>query len=177
MTLHEVWSAAEPFPAWCARTVANHDLWELLRQRAAVPDEDAARAKALVQPWRLLVLTEDWCGDAVNTLPIIARLAELAPGRLALRCVDRDRHLDVMDDHLTDGARSIPKVLGIAPDGIVRATWGPRPAELQAWVYGAGRAMVKEERYKHIRGWYARDHGHSTLGEVLAALETGASAP
>ncbi|MBI2796979.1 MAG: thioredoxin family protein [Gemmatimonadetes bacterium] len=176
MTLAERWAAAEPFPSWCARTVKYHDLWTSLRARAAVAPGLQDRARALAHRWRLLVLTEDWCGDAVNTLPTLARLADLVPERLELRCLARDRNLDLMDEHLTSGARSIPKVLGIDAHWTVRATWGPRPAELQAWVYGEGRRLVKEERYKHVRGWYARDRGTSTVGELLTALETAAPA-
>ena len=156
--------------------MANHDLWVSLWARAAVADGHLARARALAHPWRLLVLTEDWCGDAVNSLPVMARLADLVPGRLVLRCLDRDQHLALMDDHLTNGSRSIPKVLAVDGGGTVRATWGPQPAELQAWVYGAGRGLVKEERYKLVRGWYARDRGQATLYELLSALETAAAA-
>jgi hypothetical protein len=176
VTLAERWAAAEPFPPWCARTVKYHDLWVSLWSRAAVAREHLDRAMALAHPWRLLVLTEDWCGDAVNALPTLARLADLVPERLELRCLDRDRNLGLMDEHLTNGARSIPKVLAIDAHWTVRATWGPRPAELQAWVYGEGRTMVKEERYKHVRGWYARDRGNSMIRELLAALETAAPA-
>jgi len=52
------------------------------------------------------VLVEDWCGDAVNTLPVIGRLAEHA-SNIELRVVGRDANLDLMDAHLTNGSRSI----------------------------------------------------------------------
>jgi hypothetical protein len=61
-----------------------------------------------------------------------------------------------------------------------RAWWGPRPAELQAWVMGPGRAMTKEDRYREVRRWYARDHGATTVNEVLsliAAAPGGTGAP
>ena len=174
MTLAGRWENAEPFERWMARSMKNHDLWEGVWRRSTVQDAIVARAAELPEPWRLLVLTEDWCGDAVNVLPAIARLAERAPERLELRCLDRDRHLDLMDDYLTDGARSIPKVLMIDAEWRVRGSWGPRPAELQNWVFREGRALVREERYKHLRGWYARDKGVTTLREVLAVLESGA---
>jgi hypothetical protein len=53
------------------------------------------------------VLSEDWCGDAVNSVPYLARLAELAPN-LDLRVLARDENPDLMDAHLTRGSRSIP---------------------------------------------------------------------
>ena len=174
MTLAERWEIAEPFEQWISRAVTHHDLWNELWRRVTVEDVLVAGAAALPEHWRLLVLTEDWCGDAVNALPVIARLAERAPERLELRCLDRDEHLELIDDHLTNGARSIPKVLMIDARWQVRGTWGPRPAELQEWVFREGRSLVKDERYKRIRAWYARDKGATTLRELLAVLESAA---
>ena len=145
-------------------------MWEAIWRRATVDGAAVRTAEALTSRWRLLVLTADWCGDAVNVLPVIARLAAECPTRLELRCHDRDQHLELMDDHLTDGTRAIPKVLMIDAEWRVRGSWGPRPAELQAWIVREGRALVREERYKHVRAWYARDKGASAVREVLAAL-------
>lgn len=175
MTLADRWVRAEPFASWCERTETCHGLWTSLWARASAPGASVARARALARPWRLLALTADWCGDAVNSLPTIARLAAVVPERLELRCLDRDRNLDLMDDHLTRGARSIPKVLAIGPAWRVEASWGPRPAELEAWVFGPGRALPREERYAHLRRWYARDRGARILAELLSALETAPS--
>jgi hypothetical protein len=54
--------------------------------------------------------------------------------------------------------------------------WGPRPAELQAWVLEHRPRVPKAELYPQIRRWYARDRGESTLREVLAILDQGRSA-
>jgi hypothetical protein len=72
------------------------------------------------------ILTEDWCGDSAFSLPIIAAAAARNP-RIALRILPRDANLDVMDLYLTEGARSIPKLIAFAPDGEELFTWGPRP--------------------------------------------------
>lgn len=124
--------------------------------------------------WRLLVLSADWCGDASNTVPLLARLAEAVPS-LEVRLLERDEHLALMDEHLTNGrSRSIPAVLLLDGDGIERAWWGPRPAALQAWVVGEGLALEPPERYREIRKWYARDKGVSTLSEIVAMIEAQA---
>ena len=56
---------------------------------------------------KLLVIAEDWCGDASNTVPVVAKLADAVPG-LELRVILRDANPEVMDRYLTNGSRSIP---------------------------------------------------------------------
>jgi hypothetical protein len=80
-----------------------------------------------------------------------------------------------MDAHLTGTSRAIPVVIMLDEAFQERAWWGSRPAELQSWVLGAGRELDKESRYKFVRGWYARDAGRSTLGEIVATLERAAT--
>jgi len=115
---------------------------------------------------KLLVIAEDWCGDASNTVPIIAKLAESAPG-LELRIIQRDTYPEVMDQYLTNGARSIPMVIALDENFQEVGHWGPRPSELQAWVMANRATTPKSELYPQVRKWYARDHGESTLREVL----------
>jgi hypothetical protein len=135
---------------------------------------DAAdRLAAIPGRWHLLVMVEDWCGDAVNTLPLLARLAELAPN-VELRVIGRDENADLMDAHLTNGARSIPVVMVLDEDYEERAWWGPRPSALQQWVVDEGMALEKGERYRHVRTWYARDRGRTTVDEVIAAVARAA---
>jgi hypothetical protein len=118
-------------------------------------------------PRKLLVLAEDWCGDASNTIPILARLVEEVPG-LELRVLRRDEHPEVMDLYLTDGARAIPIVIALDSEYREVGHWGPRPAELQAWVMANREMIPKSDIYPLVRKWYARDRGESTLREVLA---------
>ena len=165
------WGQATSFPEWLPTAEKNPELWESVWRRANVPSDLLERAEALSGPWYLLVLSADWCGDASNTVPVLARLAEQAPG-LALRVIERDDHLPLMDEHLTGGtARAIPAVLILDANHVERAWWGPRPAELQAWVKGEGQTYGKDARYKEVRRWYARDKGRSTLQEVISLIE------
>ena len=88
-------------------------LWQGIYRSARVPDW----ALAAVPPGagKLLVIAEDWCGDASNTVPIIAKLAARLPG-LELRVILRDENPEVMDQYLTNGARSIPIVIALDED-------------------------------------------------------------
>jgi len=168
--LRERWESALPFESFLQTARSNVDLWHAIHQRAHVPPDLLARAAALRTRWHLLVLSEDWCGDAVNTVPVVARLAQLA-GTLELRILARDENPDLMDAHLTGTSRSIPVVMALDSDFVEHAWWGPRPAELQAWFLAVGKTMEKAERYREIRTWYARDGGVSTLGEIVGMLE------
>ena len=159
--------------AMLASAEKNAALWANVWRRTVVPDSFVSRVAALGSAWHLLVLSEDWCGDAVNTVPVVARLAELAPN-VDLCVLPRDRNLDLMDTHLTGTSRSIPIVIVLDQDFVERGWWGPRPAPLQQWVLGPGQSLDKETRYREVRTWYARDRGLTTLEEVVAMMERSA---
>lgn len=168
------WAAGVPFEAFLPAAQQNAELWAGVWRRASVPPDLLARAAAVSGRWKLLVLSADWCGDAVNLVPVLARLAEAAPN-VELRLLDRDARPALMDEHLTGGtARAIPAVIVLDERGVERAWWGPRPGPLQAWVKTEGQALEKGERYRHVRQWYARDRGRTMLEEVVALLEGAA---
>jgi hypothetical protein len=170
------YAAAPTFDAYLGTVVANQKLWQDAARLARVSEAAVARAAALAGRWHLLVLSEDWCGDAVNTVPFLARLADAAPERLDVRVLTRDTNLDLMDAHLTGTARAIPIVIAYDDDYVEHGWWGPRPSPLQTWAQGPeGQALDKPERYRHIRTWYARDRGRTTVDEVLQLLESAAA--
>ncbi|WP_124728611.1 thioredoxin family protein [Staphylospora marina] len=83
--------------------------------------------------WRVIVLTADWCGDAMLCLPIFRKIAEAA--RFEMSFLIRDENLELMDQYLTNGtSRSIPIFILIDREGRERAVWGPRAPEVQALV-------------------------------------------
>jgi len=154
----------------------NLALWRAVHEHARVTEAQVARARAIGGVWHLLVLNEPWCGDAVNTLPVIARLVEHLPD-WDLRIISRDANPDLMDTHLTGTSRSIPVVLVLDADFVERGWWGPRPRVLQEWALSpAARAMPKEDRYREMRRWYARDRGASAIDELLTVIERARAA-
>ncbi|MEP6617820.1 MAG: thioredoxin family protein [bacterium] len=165
--------AAQDFSSMLRDVQKNAELWAAVWRRAHVPQQYLDRVAALGRPWHLLALSEDWCGDAVNTLPVIAKLAELSP-LVDLRVLARDSNDDLMAAHLTGLSRSIPVVMALDDQYVERGWWGPRPSELQQWVLGPGQAMDKVARYRDVRAWYARDHGTTALDELLRVLERAA---
>ena len=174
MTLRERYCSAPTFDAFLEGVETNRDLWHAIARRASVPDELIVRVEATGQRWHLLVLAEDWCGDTVNVLPFIARLADGA-ANLDLRVVGRDANPDLMDAHLTGRSRSIPVVILLDATFTERGWWGSRPRELQEWVLGPGSSMSKADRYRDIRRWYVHDRGTTALNEIVAVIEEAAA--
>jgi len=171
MMTPERYRAAPTFLQYLQTVEKNRELWHGLWERASLPDDVLERVGELPGRWYLLALSEDWCGDAVNALPWVARLAEAAPG-VELRVLERDENPDLMDAHLTDGtSRSIPVVIAYDEEFREQGWWGPRPSELQEWVMEEGMELPTRERYARVRRWYARDRGRTILEEVLVLLE------
>jgi thioredoxin family protein len=166
LDFRKLWDEALTFPEFVKACKADYcGLWEGIYKLARVPEW----ATAAVPPEsrrKLLAIAEDWCGDASNTVPIIARLADKVPG-LDLRILMRDKYPELMDQYLTNGSRSIPIVIALDDSFEEVGHWGPRPTELQAWVMANREKMPKSELYPQVRKWYARDRGETTLREVL----------
>lgn len=160
---------AQTLSDFIASAEQNRELWQSIYARAVVNDDILDVARQLPAKRHLLVLVEDWCGDAFNSVPWLARLADAVADKLELRVLRRDENLDLMDEHLSPtGGRAIPVVMVLDENFEEIGWWGSRPAELQAWVDETGVALEKAERYHQMRLWYARDRGVSTLTEVLA---------
>jgi len=168
--MRDRYEGAEEFDEFLAGVEEHEELWHEMARRARVPEEFLERVRQLEGEWHLLVLLEDWCGDAINTVPLIAKLAEEAPN-VDLRVLGRDANPDLMDAHLSNGARAIPVVMVLDANYNELGWWGSRPSELQEWVISEGLQLPPEERYAKIRGWYARDRGRSTLEEIVSLLE------
>ena len=164
---------AATFEQYLETVDKNRELWHGVYQRARLPEDVVADARGVPGGWHLVALSEDWCGDAVNTLPVIARLADEAGWDM--RVLGRDDNLDLMDTHLTNGrSRSIPVVIVYDENFNEVGWWGPRPGEIQSWVMDEGLSMSSPERYKVIRRWYAKDRGKTTLSEILGILASAA---
>lgn len=170
------WSVAATLDAFIESATKNQDFWRGVRRLARVDPQLRARARDIPGTWHLLCLAEDWCGDAVQSLPVVARLIEEAPA-IELRVVRRDLNDDLMQAHLTRGTRSVPVIMVLDGAFRERGWWGPRPSVLQAWHYERAPMVEPAERSRYKREWYARDRGASIAREVLELLETAAGVP
>lgn len=136
----------------------------------------ALAANTLNKAYTFLVLTEGWCGDAAHNVPLIAKLADSSP-QLDLKLILRDEHLDVMDAFLTNGGRSIPKLIALDnATGKVVSTWGPRPEPIQQKMmdYKADTSPDKlpySEMSKEVQLWYSRDKSATLQEELLEMVK------
>lgn len=142
-------------------------------KRAKIDKELAAVIRSISTNQIWMVITEGWCGDAAQILPFVSKMAELNDG-IELKLILRDQHPEVMDGFLTEGSRSIPKVVILDKESLeILASWGPRPKVAHA-DYMQKRADVNFENDKaaeDLHLWYARDKGKTTQEEFKELLE------
>lgn len=141
---------------------------------AKVSVKMASLIESIREPQIWLLITEAWCGDGAQSIPYMAKLAELNP-KIRLRIIMRDEYPEIMDAYLTNGARSIPKLVAYTGDLKVELfTWGPKPLYL----------MNRHKEYKHdskglsyagfleeIHLWYAKNKNHDLESELFPLIQ------
>jgi len=153
-------------------TLLNNKRMKRLNKTLSVSAQVQARIQNYPKDIRFLVLTESWCGDAAQSLPMVSKIAACQPN-WSVSLISRDEHPVLMDAYLTNGGRSIPKALILDKNTLeVLSHWGPRPAV----------ATKMAADYKEIHGsldanfkaslqlWYNKDKGQSTLEDFIALL-------
>ena len=100
----------------------------------AVRDEDKNKLEPLREKqYRVIAISEDWCGDALLNNAILLKIAEA--GGMEVRFILRDQNLELIDQYLTNGtSRAIPIYIFIDQEGNEAGVWGPRAPQLQALV-------------------------------------------
>ncbi|MDH3455337.1 MAG: thioredoxin family protein [Gemmatimonadota bacterium] len=164
-----IWQDAIPYDRFIAEAQDLQKLWEGIYRRFQVPAWARERARE-VSGIRFLCITEDWCWDAANVVPPIAKLCDES-GTMELRIIKRDEQPEIMDRYLTNGSRSIPIVVALDSEFHESGRWGPRPRELQAWALAHKDELPKKEFYTTMRRWHVEDAGMSTLREVMEMVE------
>ncbi|WP_293304817.1 thioredoxin family protein [Pedobacter sp. UBA5917] len=140
---------------------------------ASLNEELATVVENLKANYKFLVITEGWCGDAAQIIPVFNKIATASLGKIEMKFVLRDKNLPLIDAHLTNGGRAIPVliVLNETADEIL-ATWAPRPQVLQAllkeWKKEIPDSMLVAEK---LHGWYAKDKTQSTQAELTVLLK------
>ncbi|MEM8897876.1 MAG: thioredoxin family protein [Bacteroidota bacterium] len=131
--------------------------------------------RGLEKSYIWLVMTESWCGDAAQSLPILNSLA-LQTENIKMLTVLRDENPELMNAFLTNGTRSIPKLIIIEEEsGKVVGTWGPRPVDAQEMV-AEYKADPGDESYVDFQArlqiWYTKDKGAHTVSELKEVLDS-----
>ncbi|MCB0409372.1 MAG: thioredoxin family protein [Flavobacteriales bacterium] len=119
-----------------------------------------------------LVLAESWCGDAAQNIPIFAKMSEFNPN-INLRIILRDENPELMDRYLTNGGKSIPKLICLDKELNEIGTWGPRPQFLQNWLYQEKETPTMEmsKLKEQFQVWYTKDKGETLQTEMIHLMK------
>ncbi len=123
-----------------------------------------------------LVITENWCGDAAQIVPVMHRIAATSGGKITLKLSYRDKNERLMDAHLTNNSRSIPKLIQLDTHFNLNAVWGPRPNEAQQLVIDLKKNPATAPTYsENLHKWYAENKQAFIERDLVKAIEKGAA--
>lgn len=156
----------EGYLEYTRMNVKRMNRWD---KTAKISSEMEEMIKSISVPIVFLVITEAWCGDAAQSIPYISKLADLNPN-IHLKLILRDENSELMDAYLTEGARSIPKLIVLNDKLEELGTWGPRPKYLQDRLkaYKLDPMGVSSKEFSegtHL--WYAKDKNQSLERELM----------
>ena len=152
-------------------SMLNDKRMSRLDKTIQLSDEVIASVEELQHPVTWLVLTEGWCGDAAQTLPIINKIASHSD-KIDLKVVLRDENEELMNHFLTNGGKAIPKLIALNDDQEVLKSWGPRPSVATKMVqeYKSKHGHLDDEFKKDLQIWYNKDKGKNTQEDLLKML-------
>ncbi len=145
----------------------------MVRLKKTIDLEETARTFIQANPRRMiwLIITEGWCGDAAQSVPVIEKIAAESD-KIETRYILRDENLELMDLFLTGGSRSTPKLIALDAETLeVLGTWGSRPQAAQDLFAkmkadGVEKAVILEE----VQRWYNADKGLSMQHEFVELI-------
>lgn len=122
-----------------------------------------------------ILITEAWCGDAAQIVPIVGRLAQLN-SNIELVIILRDENPDIMDMYLTNGSKSIPMLISLNENFEEEWHWGPRPKPAQAMVIEnkETQELTFDELKKNVQLWYVEDKTNTTQNEIMNKINHAA---
>jgi len=141
---------------WLKKGVLSEQLIDVIRK--------------ISKPQQWIVITEPWCGDAAHSVPFIQLAAQQNP-LISVAYELRDSLPFRINEYLTNGSKSIPKLIIRDAEGKDLATWGPRPAECQVLFDKLKADGADFETQKvALQNWYNTDKGHSVQAELHGML-------
>lgn len=167
-------SGADQSDSMAHYTKLNWSRLKRLDKTSALTDPLKVELDAITRPTTFLVITETWCGDAVQTLPYVNKMSEYNPN-IDLKVMWRDKEPFLINSFLTNGGKSIPKVIGMEADGKYLFDWGPRPAPAQEMVLNWRDQAEPKPPYREfsetVQRWYLQDKGATFQEEFLNTLK------
>ncbi len=157
-------------------SLLNNKRMKRLDKTIKISEETISEFQKVTAPQTWLVITEGWCGDAAQNIPVLQKIADTTD-KVDLRIVLRDENLPLMDLFLTNGGRSIPKLIALDKDNNVINTWGPRPSTATKMVadYKEKNGTIDAQFKQDLQVWYNKNKGKN-VQEDLVKLATEISA-
>lgn len=152
----------------------NETRMNRLEKTIKITDSTISKLQNLRKNYIWLVISEGWCGDAAQLLPIIYKMATASNNKIELKIVLRDENPDLMNLFLTNGGKAIPKLIIIDKEKLeVIADWGPRPKGAVELVtnYKKEFGVIDETIKTNLQLWYLHDKGISTQDEIMEIME------
>lgn len=155
-------------PALAEYTSLNLTRKERVAKTFKLEPEIEEAIATIGKPLHWLVFTESWCGDAAQTVPVMAAIADTSH-KINMSVLLRDEHPELFEHFLTNGSQSIPVLVCLdEKSGRILGTWGPRPAPAQTMVMEAkaegGTAYA--EIAQQVQSWYNKDRSKTTQAEL-----------
>jgi len=153
-------------------TSLNEVRMDRLDKKMVISEEHIQKILSLKNEYIWLVISEGWCGDAAQLLPIFNKMAIISPN-IELKIVFRDENEKLMRQFLTNGAKSIPKLIVLDKESAnVLGSWGPRPKGAADLIksYKQQYGMIDETAKTELQLWYLHDKGLSTQEELVTLM-------
>ena len=154
-------------------TGLNEARMNRLEKTLTVADEFVQQLQGLKRDYIWLVISEGWCGDSAQLVPVFHKMADISQ-HIDLKLVFRDAHEDLMQLFLTNGTRSIPKLIILDAVTLdVLGEFGPRPQGAKQLIldYKAAHGVVDEVAKTKLHMWYLHDKGLSTQQEIMDIMK------
>jgi len=151
----------------------NQELHLQHYKKFSITEEMAEQLKNL-QPVKILVLTEPWCGDSLALFPVVYKTAEFC--NWPLKVLTRDDNLELMEHFLTNNSRAVPIFLFMNQEYRFQFRFGPRPKAAQD-IFETHRQDINDgkiekiEVIKKIRNFYAKDRGKAIFQQLMETIE------
>ncbi|QBZ97379.1 hypothetical protein GS03_00868 [Flavobacterium sangjuense] len=150
----------------------NETRMNRLEKTIVVADEYVQKLQQLKREYIWLVISEGWCGDSAQIVPVIYKMAQVSP-KVELKLVFRDENDDLMKLFLTNGTRSIPKLIVLDKNTLeVLGEFGARPIGAKQLIldYKAQHGVVDDKGKTALHMWYLHDKGLSIQKEIMELM-------
>ncbi len=150
-------------------TRLNFKRMKRINAKATIPETEQLLFQSIPELQHWMVLTESWCADAAQSLPIINKIASCSDN-IQLKVLLRDENPELMDQFLTGGSRSIPKLIIINSAFEILTHWGPRPKAASKIIedYLLNNKEIDDSVKTEIQLWYNSDQGKEIIQELVA---------